>query len=432
MVDCSRLIFAIFFAFVGSTAQAGYALAKPPPGWTSTNGIPLFKPVGPMPSRAANGTMKGANDMTYGPGGARGVTTVPLSAPVPVPFAFKYAATAGAAAVTMLSTNPALLLAAASVPYIVDWLNSSNAGEFRQGGATGLEQKIDAGGSCGAPYVNSGCWYPGYPPQMTDATQCLTGGVGISCDSVPGTVPMRIGTIRPAQDWYPVTPSALPQLVPNPAPISPELPFILPGPLPVDLPVINPTPAPVEQPWPSPSPRPQPVKVPLSDPVPVPNTNPQEYRQPWVEIVPSPTTTEPWRVSTSPTTTTTTDPTPQTGPVTAPPPDPSTPPASTPDTADFCALHPEAIACLPKGDPGTLEPVPFPNKDVDNSSINPDNRFNGGSGQCPAPRTITVSGRTVEIGIDKICEFADLIKPLVIAFAWLSAAFTFFGFSRKD
>lgn len=99
---------------------------------------------------------------------------------------------------------------------------------------------------------------------------------------------------------------------------------------------------------------------------------------------------------------------------------------------DHCEKYPNTLACLKKGDPGTLEATPVQNQDVNVSSITPRSGFGPSSASCPAGTTINVNGTSITIGFDMICQFADMIRPLVIGFAWLSAAFTFFGFARKD
>lgn len=421
---------ALLLAFT-PVAYAGYAMAKPPPGWaTGPTGTPLFKPVGPMPTTAANGTMNAANGMSYGPGGMRGTTTVPAGTDIPVSYAFKYAVTAGAAAASMLATNPAILLMAMAAPHILDWLNPPGQNDYRMGGPTGIEKKSEKTDEFCTPIQPADCY--GGPPQL-DANQCYA-SAGISCPAP--LVAYRIGnkTQGPVTTkWDPVYPGDFPTEFGD-KPITPGLPWFLPDPLPVDVPVINPSPAPVEQPWPSPAPQPQPLRVPQSDPVAIPNTNPQEYRQPWIEITPSPAPSAPWRVNVQPKETTTTDPTVQTGPVTVPVPTPDAPgtPSTTPQNPDLCTLHPDAIACLKKGDPGTLEPVPLFNQDKDVSQIQKTGSYGPASGTCPTGQTLHIGSTPIELGYGSLCEFATMINPLVIGFAWLSAAFTFFGFARKD
>lgn len=100
----------------------------------------------------------------------------------------------------------------------------------------------------------------------------------------------------------------------------------------------------------------------------------------------------------------------------------TTPPGSTTTNQSSGSIDPNSL--------GTLIPDTIVNRVVDVSAITP--RGSGQSGTCPAPRTITVSGRTINLGFDKLCEFASMVRPLFIGFAWLAAGLSFFGFSRKD
>lgn len=427
-------------------AFAGYAQAKAAEGWLIHNGESLYKPVGPMPTRAANGTMTAANGTKFGPGGIRGTTTVPVGAAAGgtrIGYAMKFAAGAGTAAATILARNPALLLAATAAPYILEWINQGNPDKYdiRNGKIYEKSEGGDPEG-CLQQIVTQGCFLPGHIASLYPGEFYCVSGSGATCPAGTSyyTVRGRNTNPSPTPDVV-VSPGDFPSKFGD-KPITPPLPFILPEPLPVDPPVINPTPAPVEEPWPSPSPQPQPLRIPQSDPVPIPNTEPQKYRQPWIELKPS-QTPDPqthWRMDARPIETETTSPTPVPAPVPVPPPstDPQTPPpegagpSTDQDNPDFCALHPTAIACLEKGDPGRLEPVPLFNENKDISAINKVNGFGPSSGSCPPGHMLHVGGMSVEVGYSTICEFATMVNPLVIGFAWLSAAFTFFGFARRD
>lgn len=436
-----RSLIAALFCFLASSVFAGYAQLKPPPGWTS-GATPLFKPVGPRPTVAANGTMTAANDMRYGPGGVVGKTELSLTQPVSVNYQFQYAATAAAAAVSMLATNPAILASAVALPYIIEWLNDGvdpdNMRFVNQNNELALNQKKFSG-ACVGTSTDTHCTDTGAP---IPAGMCTRGSAPVP----PGYGPdMRctfvgIPTNQPEWEVIPVIPSELPSLVPNPAPISPVLPWFLPNPLPVELPSINPAPSPgvdpVESPGPSPASRP--FSVPQSDPVPVPNTNPQEYVIPTIKVQPSPVPSQPWRVSTSPENVPTDNPDPSPpvieDPLPVPDPDPNDPGTSNPTdtpTDDFCAKNPTVIACLQKGDPGTLAPDPLHNEDKA-MTIQEEPGFGPSTGQCPAPISVNVQGHQIDIPYTMFCEFADMLRPLVIAFAWLSAGFSFFGFARRD
>jgi hypothetical protein len=207
----------------------------------------------------------------------------------------------------------------------------------------------------------------------------------------------------------------LPKLSQTPLPD--DLPAKLPLPLPVEQPLINPSPDPV--------PVPKPLLVPQGDPVPVPNTSPQQYKQPMVRVTPSPTIDEPWRVDVTPEDQTSTDPKGITQPMT----EPSTSTAtSTPKTeTDFCVLHPEILACQKLDTPDSPD-LQTRDKSV---AITPDGGWGALSATCPAAKHVTIAGRDVPIPYDLFCTYASMIRPLLLAFAWLSAAFILVGAVRE-
>ncbi|MDD2609640.1 MAG: virulence factor TspB C-terminal domain-related protein [Giesbergeria sp.] len=234
--------------------------------------------------------------------------------------------------------------------------------------------------------------------------------------------------------FRPGTPSIMPDSVPN------ELP---PGtPLPVEQPVINPSPGT--------NPQPQPYFVPQGDPVPNPNYDPnaapspqnQPYIIPGVRIVPSPTADEPWRVDVQPVN----RPTPTKDPLTPdelnPQPDPNADPNSQPDPGagdnpkpeeqqSLCEKHPEIVACQKLGTLGPAEPLKNTDK---NLLINKDEGWGPSNGSCPAPRTINIAsaGRSYELSFQPLCDFANGVRPIIIALAWLSATLSFVGIGRKS
>lgn len=428
-MSCNALFFAVCLLLGSIPAHAGYALAKPPPGWSAPNGVALYKPVGPMPAQAANGTMTAANGDKFNIGGVRGTTTVNAGSEVPVPFAMRYAPEAASAAASILVKHPALLLLTTAIPILLQWMNQSSPGKF----------SIENGKIYDKKSTNTSCSFNNY------------GGNNWRSDSIPGPIEYPFNCYKIVSQWpgwvhveYGISVPGAPVEVPShdwpavfsPKPITPKLPFILPEPLPVDVPVINPSPAPVEQPWPNPSPVPLPLDVPTADPIPIPNTDPQQYRQPWTEIKgsPLPNPANHWRVNLRPKETTTTNPNPVIGPVTDPgvnPGDPGPGPGTPPENPDLCALNPDIVACLKKGDPGTLPPTPIHNENKD-MAITKKTGFGPSSGSCPAGQTLSIAGQSIELGYGQICQFATMINPLVIGFAWLSAAFAFFGFARRD
>lgn len=53
------------------------------------------------------------------------------------------------------------------------------------------------------------------------------------------------------------------------------------------------------------------------------------------------------------------------------------------------------------------------------------------SSGCPAPLTYSIAGRPITVSFQPVCEYAEAFHPLVVAAAWLSAAFIVVG-ARKD
>ncbi|WP_040578340.1 MULTISPECIES: virulence factor TspB C-terminal domain-related protein [Methylomicrobium] len=51
----------------------------------------------------------------------------------------------------------------------------------------------------------------------------------------------------------------------------------------------------------------------------------------------------------------------------------------------------------------------------------------GGGGSCPAPLTATYLGKPITFRFDLLCQFANMIRPLIIAVAWLSAGLIVLG-----
>lgn len=88
-----------------------------------------------------------------------------------------------------------------------------------------------------------------------------------------------------------------------------------------------------------------------------------------------------------------------------------------------CDLNPDAIGCLDAGTPGDTLALGTQSISVGITPIN----FGIAAG-CPADRQITVwGGGVVPIPLDDVCNFATMIKPLVLAMAWLAAGFIVFG-----
>lgn len=98
--------------------------------------------------------------------------------------------------------------------------------------------------------------------------------------------------------------------------------------------------------------------------------------------------------------------------------------------SDFCKKNPTALACV-SPNLGELTDQPLGNENVA-LSITADSGWGAGVGSCPAPRTVQLSSISLSMPFDLLCDFAQGIRPVVIALAWLAAALGFIGFARRD
>ncbi|EER56219.1 hypothetical protein NEIFL0001_0677 [Neisseria flavescens SK114] len=96
----------------------------------------------------------------------------------------------------------------------------------------------------------------------------------------------------------------------------------------------------------------------------------------------------------------------------------------------LCNVFPDILACSEKGDVEEQE-EPFKIPHTNNETTFSPDFFLPDNGVCPAPRTATYLGITMEFKYDMICNFAQMIRYLVIGIAAVAAAFIMFS-SRKD
>jgi len=212
----------------------------------------------------------------------------------------------------------------------------------------------------------------------------------------------------------------------EPAPVPVGVPQLWPDSMPkvwwpvLPVPILNPSP--VDPANPLASPVSTPLRVPQGNPVPSsPATDPQTYTSPVVDIVPSPSLDSPWRLDVQPKTIVTTSPEPL-----VKEPVPLSPPAGqtekpSQEQLDLCALHPEILAC---STPQLNTPESDDLDNVEKPLTFIHSPFSG-SGSCPAP--VHVPGANVDFKYDLVCDFMSGVKPLVIAFASLSAGFIILG-----
>ena len=96
---------------------------------------------------------------------------------------------------------------------------------------------------------------------------------------------------------------------------------------------------------------------------------------------------------------------------------------------DYCKDNPRSMSCK-EFNFGDLEADPIGSGGVQ-LSIAKAAAFGPDNAACPAPKTAVIMGKSISMPFTLLCEFAQLIRPLLIGFAYLSAALTFFGFARK-
>lgn len=97
------------------------------------------------------------------------------------------------------------------------------------------------------------------------------------------------------------------------------------------------------------------------------------------------------------------------------------------DQEEFCRKYPNAIACATFGS-ATKDDVGTKENEI--TSISPISV--GGAGSCPAPRTTTLhNGFVFTWNWTYFCNFAILIRPFILALAWLSAGLIFIGGVRQ-
>jgi hypothetical protein len=423
-----RLLALLALAFSGG-AWAGYANVAPPSGFSTSNGVHFYTTSANAPF--VNGSA------------AASVTATVGGRAVVMPAAMRLASNAATFAVSAVRATPQALVVGAVASWLLshglEWVD----GEWRKtettpalpGGSVCLHGSGNAicdssGAALAARMVAQSIWGTWQAVMWVD-----TVGQQFRLDHVPGgndltfswvsppactggTVLTQSGcqlpsTTRPAteEDW-----EAVP-LQPLPAAVPPALPV----PLPIELPTINPSADPV--------PVPLPYRIPASEPVPVPGTVPQEWVKPYIDVRGSPTPLSPWRIDVQP------------GSVTEPGPEPlaeGTPSGSTGTPAvpsaspGLCEQYPDIAACKPLGEPDA--PAALEVRDV-SADFSDRITFGADNAACPADRVMsTALAGTLHFSYSGACMFADGIRPVVLALAYLAAAASFFGigFARGD
>lgn len=96
---------------------------------------------------------------------------------------------------------------------------------------------------------------------------------------------------------------------------------------------------------------------------------------------------------------------------------------------DFCKENPRSISCK-EYNLGEVAGQPIASQTVQ-LGITKAASFGPENAACPAPKTAAIMGVSLVMPYTLLCDFAAMIRPLLIGFAYLSAALTFFGFARK-
>lgn len=93
---------------------------------------------------------------------------------------------------------------------------------------------------------------------------------------------------------------------------------------------------------------------------------------------------------------------------------------------DPCEDHPDRVGCV---DLGTVDDMELQTQQHSPISITPVSV--GGAGSCPAPLTGSFLGKPIAFKFDYACTAANMLRPLILALAWLSAGIIFIGGVRN-
>lgn len=430
MDSCRKLvIFAVAFvgALISNVTHAGYAQVSPPAGFTTSAGASFYQAA--------------ANDVSIANGvrGAAGVVNVGGRA-ISMPAAYRFAANAGVYAARASFGNPALFATLLIGSAAYNWY-TQNGLSVQNGNwaktdpsaclATCFSYWVTAGGidiygnswsDIASQIVSRTAGGDAYHKYLTCSQLGATGVAGWLCLAQVGDYHYIYGSrasrAPDASPYLPVTQAEMETTLGD-KPIPEGLPQRLGYPLPVQNPVLNPSSASV--------PQAQPLRVPMGQPQPVPNSDPAQWKQPYVDLTPV-TNGTPWTVDVVPGEQVKTNPTPLPDAGSVPTVEAGT--TEQPVTPDLCEKNPGILACQTV-DLGTVTPVAVVNGNK-NLAINKDSGWGPDDGTCPAPKTFSVLGVALSMPFTLLCDFATAIRPLFIAFAWLSAALTFFGMGRKE
>lgn len=426
--------------FASGTAHSAYAQLAPPAGWSSGASGGQFT-FGPASNSAtlANGTVR---------------TNAALNVAgrsVSIPVSMRFAANAPRIAAAAIYMHPGLRTAAG----IASWLI---AAKLTYDATDGLwKQRVESGSQDGYEYrarsdtawvasPNAACQsgiavYMTQPENWSLVEVIFSGSQPTGCrlkskfdyqGEYTFGLQRRVSTSPGTSETIPVTQQQMVEMLNGnnhigwPTSVPKEMPGI---PLPLELPVINPSTGV--------NPFPKPMFIPSGDPVPNPNYDPkaapgpnnQPFIQPGTNVTPRPTPANPWQVDLKPVDRPQANPDPLPDTEQNPEAEPNDKPKEE-DSKSLCEKHPEILACQ-KVELGEIEPENLQKNTVD-LKINKEEGFGPADGACPAPKQFVVMGKSMAFRWDLLCDFAAQIRPLLVGFAYLSAALAFFGLSRKD
>jgi hypothetical protein len=93
---------------------------------------------------------------------------------------------------------------------------------------------------------------------------------------------------------------------------------------------------------------------------------------------------------------------------------------------DQCVEHPDSLGCTPLG---SAQEDAIGHQDRNIALVQP--VAVGGAGSCPADLTGSFLGHPVAFSFAPLCTYANTLRPLVLALAWLSAGVIFIGGVRN-
>lgn len=441
-MDYLRTALVVSLGLVGFAAHAGYAQLTPPAGFTQNGSSYLYRAAANAGSIVQN-TVRTNAALNVG---GRSIL---------VPAAMRFAANAPTIAARFVYVNPALAIGVGvGALALAAWLKSSDIewDQEKKAWVTPGEGTPSTGMrfSVGTAQVNNAeatgykfttvkdaCAYSAgtfnsAQPQNGPFTVFRCDNFGVGMTDKWGNEHYRsvnyTGDSCPV-GWYVTDAGCVqtppPRVVPEPEFVEKMAPKTLPDAVPEHLPIDLPVEQPKINPTPFPDGSPTPFRVPQGEPRLVPDSNPQQWKTPAIEVTPAPTPDQPLRIDMTPVD------------VIKPTPEPIKPldpikqddPAKTQEkTPDLCEKNPDIVACQKLG---TIDAKPLAQSSVP-LSIKKDEGFGPANGTCPAARSLTLMGRTYSFSWQPMCDFASAIRPLLIGFAYLTAAMSFMGMARKE